>query len=75
MVAVEGVFADLSATGRIRTGRAKDAQEEYSRHVIAECSVAIRRQPDYIEGQYEFAYSADLLASSGSSSRPSRHEE
>jgi Mlc titration factor MtfA (ptsG expression regulator)/lipoprotein NlpI len=30
--------------------RAKDAQEEYSRHVIAECSVAIRRQPDYIDG-------------------------
>jgi Mlc titration factor MtfA (ptsG expression regulator)/Tfp pilus assembly protein PilF len=32
------------------TVRAKDAEEEYSRHVIAECSVAIRHQPDYIDG-------------------------
>jgi hypothetical protein len=31
------------------TRRAKDAQEESSRHVIAE-SVEIRRQPDYIDG-------------------------
>jgi Mlc titration factor MtfA (ptsG expression regulator)/Tfp pilus assembly protein PilF len=32
------------------TRRARDAEEEYSRHVIAEYSVAIRRQPDYIDG-------------------------